>query len=148
MVFSSLIFLWLFLPVVFVLNYIVKDKYSNLLLLIASLFFYAWGEPRFVFLMIISIIINWLVGNGICSLHKYKKVILSAGILLNLLLLGYYKYFDFGAEIVNSLTGRDMARASEIVLPIGISFFTFQAISYIIDVYRNDITERGGGQIN
>lgn len=138
MVFSSLIFLWLFLPVVFILNYCIRSQYSNVLLLCASLFFYAWGEPYLVLLMIISIIFNWGIGKGIKKFQLYSRSILIIGVIFNLLVLGYYKYAGFGGRIINSLMKREVIIIPEIDLPIGISFFTFQAISYIIDVYRGE----------
>ena len=137
MVFSSSIFLWFFLPLVFIVNYFIKPKYSNGFLLIASLVFYAWGEPYFVFLMILMILINWLVGLGI-DRFSYKKVILIVGIFFDLIILGYYKYAVFGIEILNKLLGKEILSIPSIRLPIGISFFTFQAISYIVDVYRKE----------
>ena len=139
MVFSSSVFLLLFLPIVFVLNWFIKEKYSNGLLLAASLVFYAWGEPFLVLLMIASILINWGVG---CIISKTSGVVkglaLSAGVICDLGILGYYKYAAFFARTVNSIIGRRLLPVTEVVLPIGISFFTFQAISYIVDVYRGN----------
>ncbi|MCM1037999.1 MAG: MBOAT family protein [Ruminococcus sp.] len=137
MVFSSSIFLWCFLPLVFVINYFIQAKWSNAFLLIASLIFYAWGEPYLVFLMILMILLNWLVGLGI-DRFAYKKVILIFGIVFDLGILGYYKYAAFVVEILNNLMRGGMFPAPAIRLPIGISFFTFQAISYIVDVYRKE----------
>jgi alginate O-acetyltransferase complex protein AlgI len=133
MVFSSLIFLWLFLPVVFVLNAILPSRYSNGLLLLASLIFYAWGEPVFVFLMALSIVVNWAVGRGIGCRKAYGKLFLALGVFFDLSILGYYKYAGFGADIINRLLP-----VAEAALPIGISFFSFQAISYLADVYRGE----------
>ena len=138
MVFSSAIFLWVFLPVVFVLNYFIKPQYSNILLVIASLIFYAWGEPYLVLLMIASILVNWLVGIGISRFQEHKKLILLAGILFDLSTLGYYKYAGFFVSTINLVLRKDVFNVPSIALPIGISFFTFQAISYILDVYRGD----------
>lgn len=138
MVFSSFVFLWEFLPIVFVVNYILKFRYSNVWLLIASLFFYAWGEPFLVLLLIVSIIINWIIGIGIEKYRLYGKLVLVIGVIFNLLALGYYKYANFGVRIINSLFRKEILPVPEIALPIGISFFTFQAISYIIDVYRGE----------
>ena len=138
MVFSSAIFLWVFLPVVFVLNYFIKPQYSNILLVIASLIFYAWGEPYLVLLMIASILVNWLVGLGISRFQEQKKLILLAGILFDLSTLGYYKYAGFFVSTINLVLRKDVFNVPSIALPIGISFFTFQAISYILDVYRGD----------
>lgn len=93
MVFSSAIFLLMFLPVTFIVNFFLNNKFSNVWLLLASLFFYAWGEPVFVLLMILSIILNWLVGILIAKTKgKKRNIILTVGIICNLSLLGYYKY--------------------------------------------------------
>lgn len=139
MVFSSAIFLLKFLPIVFITNYIIKAEYSNMLLLIASLIFYAWGEPYLVFLMIFSIIFNWKIG---LLIEKNKgtrrKLALFIGVLLNLGVLGYYKYAGFGISVLNSILGKEILYVPQITLPIGISFFTFQAISYIADVYKKE----------
>ncbi len=139
MVFSSAIFLLLFLPVVFLLNWFIKREYSNILLLTASLVFYAWGEPVLVLLMMVSIVINWASGYFISrSEGNVRAFFLAAGVICDLGILGYYKYAGFFARIVNGLCGRKLLPELEIPLPIGISFFTFQAISYIVDVYRGD----------
>ncbi len=139
MVFSSAVFLLAFLPIVFICNILVKKEYSNYLLLIASLVFYAWGEPYFVLLMIISVLLNWLVGLLLSKNHNgLRKLILAVGIICDLGILGYFKYASFLAETINYVMGREILPVIEIALPIGISFFTFQAISYIIDVYRGD----------
>lgn len=137
MLFSSLVFICIFLPVVYILFRILPWKYKNVLLLISSIFFYAWGEPRYVFLMIITIFINWVLGICIeeCNIKRIKVTILILAILMNLLILGYYKYADLVIGTYNVLLGKHMELRS-IVLPIGISFYTFQAMSYIIDLYR------------
>ncbi|MCQ2751834.1 MAG: hypothetical protein MJ189_01865 [Coriobacteriales bacterium] len=149
MVFSSSIFIFLFLPVVFLLNFLVrKTKISNYFLLLASLVFYAWGEPIYVLIMIASIIINWL--GGIC-VSKFdgggKKLALAITIIIDLGILGFYKYAGFVVSTINKVLGSDFFAVPEIVLPIGISFFTFQAISYVIDVYRKD-TEAAKSLVN
>ena len=138
MLFSSMIFLWLFLPTVVCLNYLVKPQYSNYLLLFASLLFYAWGEPLYVLLMLFSIAINWFFGITLAKSTKYKQVLLTICIILNLGLLGYFKYWGFFTETINSLLGFVFIPSRTIPLPIGISFFTFQAMSYIIDLYRGN----------
>ena len=137
MVFSSTIFLWIFLPVVFAGNLVFGKRLSNLFLLMASLFFYAWGEPRLVVLMIFSIIWNYLAGLLIASVSR-KKLMLFIGVAGDLLLLGYYKYAGFLVRSINAVCGSDFTVLG-IALPIGISFFTFQAISYIADVYRGKV---------
>lgn len=139
MVFSSGVFLLVFLPITFIVNLFLSTKQSNIWLLIASLLFYAWGEPFFVFLMILSIIVNWLVGMGIGkSEGKLKRLILTLGIVFDLGFLGYYKYAGFAVSLLNRIVHHEIMSVPQIALPIGISFFTFQAISYIVDVYRKD----------
>lgn len=125
----------------FVINYFIQPKFSNIFLLLSSLIFYAWGEPYLVFLMIISIIFNWLVGKGISEYRSNRKFFLTGGIFVNLFILGYYKYAGFFLESLNMLMKREIFRIPNISLPIGISFFTFQAISYIIDVYYDKTKE-------
>lgn len=139
MVFSSAIFLLMFLPAVFILNLLVKKEHSNLILLAASLIFYAWGEPYLVLLMMFSIVINWLIGKLIGSNDgSGKKLFLIIGVVLDLGILGYYKYAGFAVSILNGIMGKEIIPVPQIALPIGISFFTFQAISYIADVYKGD----------
>ena len=142
MVFSSLLFLFRFLPAVLLFYFIVPRRFRNLVLLLVSLVFYAWGEPVYVFLMILSILISW--GGGL-SVSRFRAagreraaktaLILSVGAGLSL--LGFFKYADFLIRTVNSLTGAHIPLL-HLTLPIGISFYTFQTISYIIDVYRSD----------
>ncbi|KLI41988.1 MBOAT family O-acyltransferase [Brachyspira hyodysenteriae] len=141
MLFSSMIFLWLFLPVVLCLYYLVKKEYRNVLLLISSIIFYAWGGVSYTLIMFSSIIINYvfalLIDKAIEDNNKRKKKIyLVLCIILNLLILGYFKYTDFAISIINSISGKELISLKNIVLPIGISFYTFQALSYVIDVYR------------
>ena len=139
MVFSSTIFLQFFLPIVFILNYFVQKKYSNILLLMASLVFYAWGEPVLVLLMVASVVLNWFVGRVIAKTSGgAKKAALAIGVVCDLAILGYYKYAGFLVSILNGIVGKTLIAVPQISLPIGISFFTFQAISYIVDVYRGD----------
>lgn len=139
MVFSSAIFLQMFLPITFILNWIIPRKCSNILLLIASIIFYAWGEPKFVFLMVALIAFNWGEGKAVENSNGIKKkVVLTIGVLINLLALGYYKYIGFLASIINKILGSNAVPIPNVALPIGISFFTFQAISYLVDVYRGE----------
>lgn len=143
MIFSSILFLYLFLPVVLILYFSVGYRFRNLILLSASLFFYAWGELGYVLLMLFSITINWIFGLGIERTKMQPRVcqfVLGAGIAVNLALLGFFKYGNFFADNINkvlSLASLGTIDVDSIHLPIGISFFTFQALSYIIDVYRN-----------
>ena len=147
MLFSSLVFLWYFLPAVFFLYFITKNLHiRNSVLLTASLFFYAWGEPKYVILMLVSIGLNYFFGLWIGrmqSKHRMRLAVTTC-VFLNLLLLGYFKYFNFAVEIANSLLSRFAGGAHtlsfrEIALPVGISFYTFQALSYVVDVYRGTI---------
>ncbi|MCR8656490.1 MBOAT family O-acyltransferase [Paenibacillus endoradicis] len=138
MVFSSVIFIFFFLPLVLTLYFSVPFKFKNSILLIFSLVFYAWGEPRYVVLMIVSIIINY--GYGIWierAEHKEKKrvYILAFAIVVNIGLLGFFKYANFAVNVINSVFHTTL-KLQEIPLPIGISFYTFHALSYLIDVYR------------
>ena len=128
MIFSSMLFLWVFFPIVFIVNYIIKKRFSNICLLIFSIVFYAWGEPVYVILLIVSIIINWVIGIAMDLENKYRKTILFIGILLNLLILGYYKYTGLIILTLNYVLGDSIIYVPEVALPIGISFFTFQAI--------------------
>lgn len=135
MIFSSLVFLFIFLPITFLLYVIVYNTtFRNIMLILASLVFYAYGEPVAVFIMIISIIVNYLLGL-MCSKDKYKKIGLLLGVLLNISLLIVFKYLAFLVNNFNSITSIHIPVPS-ISLPIGISFFTFQGLSYVIDVYR------------
>ena len=147
MLFSSTTFIYLFLPAVTFLYYTVfkwNRLLQNILLLGASLVFYAWGEPRFVFVMIASIIINWLFGLIIDKNREKKaaKVIIGIDVAFNLGLLFVFKYLTFAGSLLQKI-GINL-RIPQIALPIGISFFTFQAMSYVIDVYR----QKGEAQTN
>lgn len=140
MVFSSLSFLFFFLPLLLVIYYISKDNYKNYILLVFSLIFYSWGEPVYVLLMILSIIINYIVAILIDKYKdkKIKKMILIIGIFIDIGLLFYFKYSNFFIDILNNIFGLSY-KITEIVLPIGISFYTFQEISYLVDVYLKRI---------
>ena len=136
MLFSSMIFLWLFLPFTVIVNALLNPRYSNIFLLVMSLLFYAWGEPVYVLLMLLSIALNWLIGLLIGKVRRGKGACLALAVVLNLSVLGAFKYYDFAAGSVNFLFGREVMKIRNIALPIGISFFTFQALSYVIDLYR------------
>lgn len=140
MLFSSITFLWFFLPAVFIIYRLLAPKYRNILLLLASILFYAWGEPVYVVLMLFSITLNYAFGILVDRFTSSvsRKIALAVCILMNLLLLGYFKYFDFFASTVNNLFQNPVIGIRNIVLPIGISFYTFQALSYVIDVYRKE----------
>ncbi|NIK79731.1 alginate O-acetyltransferase complex protein AlgI [Paenibacillus castaneae] len=138
MVFSSVIFLFFFLPLVLTLYFSVPFKFKNIILLIFSLVFYAWGEPTYVVLMIVSILINYGYGIWIdrAEHNENKRVyILASAIVVNVGLLGYFKYANFIVDIINSTLNTNL-QLQPIPLPIGISFYTFHALSYLIDVYR------------
>ena len=139
MLFSSLTFLTLFLPVVIFLYYLADKKYRNIVLCLASLLFYAWGEPKFIFLMIISIVANYWLARFIGKAKsRHRRLLLVAAVIFNIGLLGFFKYFNFGISILESVTGAQL-NLPLIELPIGISFYTFQILSYIIDVYRGKV---------
>jgi len=142
MVFSSLLFLFIYLPVVLLVYYIFPNKYRNYVLLVFNLIFYGWGEPVYIFLMLFSIVLNYisgvLVGKYVDISKKKAKAHLIINITLNLLLLGFFKYADLLISTFNSISGSCIPLLN-IALPIGISFYTFQAMSYPIDIYRQDI---------
>ena len=143
MTFSSPIFLFVFLPTVIVFYYLIQRKWRNAFLLLSSLVFYAWGEPRFVFVLILSSLLNYGFGLIICKMESSRHVRLNACLMticvvLNLALLFIYKYLDFSISIVNDFFHLNLP-AKNIVLPIGISFFTFQGMSYVLDVYQKRV---------
>ncbi|MBQ1467450.1 MAG: MBOAT family protein [Solobacterium sp.] len=141
MVFSSLTFLFAYLPVVLLVYFLVPVAFRNLVLLLVSLFFYGWGEPVYVVIMVFSIIINWIFGNFISRYRdtdrKRSRRYLTLCIIFNLLLLGFFKYWDFLAVNLNHL-GLRAIHPLRLALPIGISFYTFQTMSYPIDLYRKE----------
>ncbi len=143
MVFSSLLFLFYFLPAVLLLYFLIPKKLRNALLLIASLFFYAWGEPVYVVIMLAVIAVDYL--HGLIIQRKKDmgdlrgaKIALIAAVVLNLAALGFFKYSNFLIGNLNAVPGVDIPLL-ELTLPIGISFYTFQSLSYVIDVYRGDV---------
>lgn len=138
MVFSSLLFTFIFLPAVLLLYFLAKDRYRNYILLAVSLIFYAYGEPQFVFVMTASIFINYGFALGIDRFKDSRqkaKLLMAGGAAANLGLLFVFKYLDFAISVANQAAGTGF-QVKNIALPIGISFFTFQALSYVIDVYR------------
>ena len=131
MVFSSPVFLFAFLPAVFLLERLCPSlRAKNIFLAAASLVFYAFGQLVFLPLFLGSVLLNYLAGLGLCRLQKGRKALLILAVVLNLLLLGIFKYGDF---LLQNLGKEPVG----ILLPIGISFFTFQGMSYVIDVYRD-----------
>ena len=138
MLFSSLIFLFIFLPTTILIYYISPRKLKNITLLVFSLFFYGYGEPKYLVVMLFSIVVNYLSGILIHIFRGSKaklKLVLIATVILNLGIIGYYKYADFVISNLNAGLGISIP-IMNIVMPIGISFFTFQGMSYVIDVYR------------
>ena len=142
MLFSSIIFLWLFLPITFFLYRIVPQKGKNFFLLIMSFLFYFWGGIEYGIILLISIVVNYFVGLAIDKLRTNSTLCKSCfvgGILLNLLFLFYYKYFVFFAKSILLLIGKTEVVLEDVELPLGISFYTFQALSYLIDLYKEKI---------
>lgn len=143
MLFSSVEFIFIFLPIVIFIYYVLLKKsrtLQNIFLTFSSLFFYAWGEPKFVIIMIISILINWYLAIRVDKKRENKKAVkllLCMTIIINLSILFVFKYLMFTLTNINNIFGSNLS-VPNITLPIGISFFTFQAISYVIDVYRKN----------
>lgn len=142
MVFSSLVFIFVFLPMFLLVYFIFPSRrYRNLILLAASVFFYAWGEPLYVFMMIASVMVNYF---GAIMIEHFRdkpnrsKIAFIATLVFNISILGFFKYSDFIIENLNSIFNINMLMLN-IPLPIGISFFTFQILSYVIDVYWGNV---------
>ena len=136
MLFSSLTFLLAFLPLVLVLYYINNNRvYRNIVLLISSLIFYAWGDPRTIIIMIITIIVNYVMAIMIEEKEKYRKLLFIVTCIFNIGILFFFKYFNFFVNDVLMLKNVTL----NIILPIGISFYTFQILSYVIDVYKKEV---------
>lgn len=130
-------FIFIFLPVVLAAYYLLRPAYRNTVLLMASLFFYAWGEPRYLLIMLFTITINYCGAMLIDTYRSRAKLILCLSILANLGILVYFKYTNFIFENINALF-RGNLEFIHVIMPIGISFYTFQAMSYLVDVYRKD----------
>ncbi len=143
MVFSSLTFMFVFLPIVLILYYIVPKKFKNLFVLISGLIFYAWGEPVYVLIMIASTLIDYTAGLLIYRFDKsktIKRICLIVSLLMNLGLLGVFKYSGFIMQNIDIIFGTSLYDPNHALpLPIGISFFTFQSMSYTIDMYMGKI---------
>ncbi len=141
MVFSSIVFLYIFLPIMLLIYFIVPNKFKNAVMILASLIFFAWGEIRYIFIMLLLAIMDYICGQKI---NKYfenknkKKIFLFIDIGVNLLILFFFKYADFIITNINHITNLDIPLLN-IPLPIGVSFNTFQSLSYIIDVYRGTV---------
>ena len=145
MVFSSILFLFVYLPVVLAVYYIVPARYRNLWLFIVNLVFYGWGEPVYILLMVFSIALNYAAGLLIARYRltddKKARAVLTVNTVVNLALLIFFKYFDLLAATLSRIPGISIP-ALRLTLPIGISFYTFQTMSYPIDVYRGDTEEQ------
>lgn len=142
MVFSSLLFLFRFLPIVLIIYFISPRKLRNAILFFSSLVFYAWGEPIYVVLMLFSTVVDFTHGMLVHYFKekgqiKYAKLAVGSAMTINLLLLGFFKYSDFIIRNINSIAGSSIPLLN-LALPIGISFYTFQTMSYTIDIYRGD----------
>lgn len=143
MVFSSATFLLAFLPLFLIVYFVIPWRPAkNVLLLLASLLFYAWGEPVYIWLMVFSMTVNWAGGVALssprCTGVLTRKLVLAITLIIDLGILGFFKYEGFVAENVNALIGTNLIPDYELPLPIGISFYTLQAVSYVVDVYRRD----------
>lgn len=139
MVFSSALFLFLFLPITLAGYFLIKDNYKNYWLILVSFIFFSWSQPKYMWIILLNIIINYLGALLIDKVQKYKRLFMCCIIVVNLLLLIYFKYYSFIISSVNKFVGSGCFKVRYIILPIGISFFTFQGMSYVIDVYRRDV---------
>ena len=140
MLFSSLLFIFQFMPIFFLIYYIIPVRFRNVFLFGASLFFYAWGEPYFLLLILLSILVNYVAGLLLekNSNIKQRKFILVLSLIYNLGMLGFFKYSNFFVENLNYILKNTLSW-KEVLLPLGISFYTFQIMSYTIDVYRRKV---------
>lgn len=142
MVFSSLLFLFRFLPIVLLAYFVVPRRFRNLVLFLSSLVFYAWGEPVYVCLILFSTVLDYTLGRVVAVAKdagnlRRAKLAVAGSAVGNLLILGFFKYADFLITTINSLAGLDL-ELLDLALPIGISFYTFQTMSYTIDIYRGE----------
>ena len=140
MIFSSIPFLYYFLPAVMAVYFLVPQRFRNTVLLLASLFFYGWGEPRLLALMVFTIVLFYICGLAIgkAATQKGKKLWLLVSVVISLALLGLFKYADFFIGSLNAVTGLSIPLL-RLALPVGISFYTFQCLSYTVDVYRGNV---------
>ena len=138
MIFSSITFIYFFLPLLLLIYFIAPKKYKNHVLFIFSMLFYFYGEPKYIIVLLISCVVNYLCGKYMEKFIKYKKFFLWIAISYNILQLMYFKYVDFFIENFNNIFNIDISLL-HVIMPIGISFFTFQTLSYVIDVYKGDV---------
>ena len=141
MLFSSITFLYYFLPIVLLTYFLTPTKYKNIILFFSSLFFYAWGEPTYIILMLVSISVGYFFALGMNRFPKYRKPLFILSLVITLGFLIVFKYTNFFITNLNALFKISIPLA-KISLPIGISFYTFQIVSYLIDVYRNEVVEQ------
>ncbi|MET3696756.1 D-alanyl-lipoteichoic acid acyltransferase DltB (MBOAT superfamily) [Bacillus oleivorans] len=142
MIFNSFEFIFLFLPIVFIVYFLfnkINFTISKVWLLFASLFFYGYWNPSYLPLILVSLVVNFIIGSLLSKrhVHSFRKTILTIGIIFNVCLLGYYKYYDFFVENVNTFFGTNLPILN-LLLPLAISFYTFQQIAYLVDSYRRE----------
>jgi len=138
MLFSSITFLYYFLPILLIVYLIVPSKFKNIVLLIFSLLFYFYGEPKYIIILLLSCFINYIAGVLIEKYRKHSKKILILVILYNIIQLLYFKYTDFFITNINTIFKTNIGLL-RVIMPIGISFFTFQTLSYVVDVYKKEV---------
>lgn len=138
MIFSSITFLYYFLPILLIFYFLCPNKYRNYVLLVFSLIFYFYGETKYIFLLLMSCFVNFCAGLLIEKYRNYDKWILIGSLICNIGCLMYFKYTNFFISNINALFHTNIA-LMQIVLPLGISFFTFQTLSYVVDVYNRDV---------
>ena len=139
MIFSSITFLFYFLPVLLIVYYLVPKKAKNIVLLVSSMLFYFVGEPKYIFLMLVSILVTYIFGLLISKYEKHSKILLTVALIITGSFLVFFKYFDFLIENVNLFLNNKL-NLLHLALPVGISFYTFQMMSYLIDVYRKEVS--------
>lgn len=137
MLFSSMTFVFMFLPIVCALYLMSNKRFHNPILLAASILFYAWGEPKYLAIMLLTILVNYAGALAVEKFNNHKKLWLILTIIVDLGFLIYFKYFNFIIDNINNLFHAHIS-ALDVIMPIGISFYTFQALSYVIDVFRGD----------
>lgn len=138
MVFSSITFLYYFLPILLIIYIFIPNRFKNTVLLLFSLLFYFYGEPKYIVILLLSCILNYIAGRLIDKYRKYDKLILVLAVFYNIVQLLYFKYTDFFISNINSIFNTNI-NLLRVIMPIGISFFTFQTLSYVVDVYRKDV---------
>ena len=138
MIFSSITFLFYFLPVLLIVYYLVPKKAKNIVLLVSSMLFYFVGEPKYIFLMLVSILVTYIFGLLISKYEKHSKALLTISLIISGSFLVFFKYFDFLIENINLFLNNKF-NLLHLALPVGISFYTFQMMSYLVDVYRKKV---------